>query len=59
MRDAHKRISSRVSAEPRSDGFVYLTIIIGAALVAAFSLHGAPELLGGPLSPETLLGLAH
>ncbi len=55
MRVMHKRISGKVSAEPRNDGFVYLTIIVGAALVAAFSLHDAPQLIGNPFSPSALL----
>jgi hypothetical protein len=55
MRDQHKRIDGKVSAEPRNDGFVYLTIIVAAALVAAFSLHDAPQLLGMPFSPTALL----
>lgn len=55
MRDTHKHISGKVSAEPRNDGFVYVTIVVAAALVAAFSLHDAPQLLGNPFSPTSLL----
>jgi len=55
MRVMPKRISGKVSAEPRNDGFLYLTIVVAAALVAAFSLHDAPQLLGNPFSPAALL----
>jgi hypothetical protein len=63
MRDQHKpmngRIDAKISAEPRNDGFVYLTIVVAAALVAAFSLHDAPQLLGTPFSPTALLSAGY
>ena len=57
MRDTAHHVSSDFSAEASHagrDGFVILAVVCAAIVVAMFSLHGAPDLLGGQFDPASI-----
>ena len=57
MRDTHQHAAPEFSTEVAHgghDGFVILAVVCAAVIVAMFSLHGAPNLLGSQFDPASI-----